>query len=324
MASIRSKVRDALAKVDFEACTATSLQRRQGQISLPQTVIQIQDGKVVADLRPRIPQQAAVSDAWNLEQALAWQLLLADPGQWHSAGRALRLDGARLGAGLGRAQHRQSGTRRSHHARRLRLLLPVHRLNIDPFAALPLTMRCCFAFGYLLQRCVLNLVIRAPMFNTLLITFGIDVVLTYLAQTFLQRRFPHHQPELRRRNFGCLGATVPWSAFSPLRRAGADRGFMALSARARDSAGRFAPRRRISWRHGSMASIRASIYAVTFGLGAALAGAAGGLYGMVSQINPYIGGRLTAKSFAIAIIGGLDNPLGVIVGGLVPGHRRSR
>ena len=37
---------------------------------------------------------------------------------------------------------------------------------------------------------------------------------------------------------------------------------------------------------------------------------------MVSQINPYIGGPLTAKSFVIAIIGGLDNPLGVIVGGL--------
>ena len=61
------------------------------------------------------------------------------------------------------------------------------------------------------------------------------------------------------------------------------------------------------------------LYAMTFGLGVALAGAAGGLYGTVSQINPYIGAALTAKSFAIAIIGGLDNPLGVIVGGLFLG-----
>ena len=58
---------------------------------------------------------------------------------------------------------------------------------------------------------------------------------------------------------------------------------------------------------------------MTFGIGIALAGAAGGLYGTVSQINPYIGGALTAKSFAIGIIGGLDNPLGVIVGGLALG-----
>jgi branched-chain amino acid transport system permease protein len=61
------------------------------------------------------------------------------------------------------------------------------------------------------------------------------------------------------------------------------------------------------------------VYALTFALGAALAGAAGSLYGVVSQVNPYIGGNLTAKSFAIAIIGGLDSPLGVIVGGLFLG-----
>jgi branched-chain amino acid transport system permease protein len=61
------------------------------------------------------------------------------------------------------------------------------------------------------------------------------------------------------------------------------------------------------------------VYALTFALGAALAGAAGGLYGVVSQVNPYIGASLTAKSFAIAIIGGLDSPLGVIVGGLFLG-----
>jgi branched-chain amino acid transport system permease protein len=61
------------------------------------------------------------------------------------------------------------------------------------------------------------------------------------------------------------------------------------------------------------------LYAVTFGIGIGLAGAAGSLYGTVSQINPYIGSTLTAKCFAISIIGGLDNPLGVLVGGLVLG-----
>ena len=61
------------------------------------------------------------------------------------------------------------------------------------------------------------------------------------------------------------------------------------------------------------------IYALTFGTGAALAGAAGGLYGVVSQITPYIGVTLTAKSFVIAILGGLDKPIGVILGGLLLG-----
>jgi branched-chain amino acid transport system permease protein len=61
------------------------------------------------------------------------------------------------------------------------------------------------------------------------------------------------------------------------------------------------------------------LYALTFAIGAALAGVSGGLYGMVSQLNPYIGATLTAKCFAIAIIGGLESPLGVIVGALVLG-----
>ena len=43
------------------------------------------------------------------------------------------------------------------------------------------------------------------------------------------------------------------------------------------------------------------------------------MYGQVSQLNPYIGVTLTAKCFAISIIGGLDSPLGVIVGGLILG-----
>ncbi len=66
-----------------------------------------------------------------------------------------------------------------------------------------------------------------------------------------------------------------------------------------------------------------SLYAITFGIGAALAGAAGGLYGMISNLTPYIGASLTAKSFVIAIIGGLDNPFNVILGGLVVGIAES-
>jgi branched-chain amino acid transport system permease protein len=60
-------------------------------------------------------------------------------------------------------------------------------------------------------------------------------------------------------------------------------------------------------------------YAITFGIGSALAGAAGGLYGMVQQVTPYIGVTLTAKSFIIAILGGLDKPIGVVIGGLILG-----
>jgi branched-chain amino acid transport system permease protein len=40
---------------------------------------------------------------------------------------------------------------------------------------------------------------------------------------------------------------------------------------------------------------------------------------MVGQLTPYIGAVLTAKSFVIAIIGSLDNPFKVVLGGCALG-----
>lgn len=58
---------------------------------------------------------------------------------------------------------------------------PYTYLGIDPFPGLPITAVLMFCPGSALQRGVLNLFVMAPMFTTLVITFGIDVVLTYLA-----------------------------------------------------------------------------------------------------------------------------------------------
>ncbi len=77
----------------------------------------------------------------------------------------------------------------------------LHRLWLGSVCHLARGDVLLFCLGYLIQRCVLNLVIRAPMFNTLLVTFGLEVVITYLAQIDLQRRFPHRQSELCRREF---------------------------------------------------------------------------------------------------------------------------
>ncbi|MGH8798656.1 MAG: branched-chain amino acid ABC transporter permease [Casimicrobiaceae bacterium] len=192
-------------------------------------------------------------------------------------------------------------------------------LGVDPFAALPLAMLSLFAFGYLLQRGLLNLVIRAPMFNTLLITFGIDVVLSYLAQIAFSADYRTINPRYAGDNFAFFGATVPVVRVLAFAVAlGLTVALWLFLSRARlGRAIRATAQNLMAARLYGVAPRR--IYALTFGIGAALAGAAGGLYGMVSQLNPYVGAGLTAKSFAIAIIGGLDSPLGVIVGGLFLG-----
>jgi branched-chain amino acid transport system permease protein len=60
-------------------------------------------------------------------------------------------------------------------------------------------------------------------------------------------------------------------------------------------------------------------YIFTFALGAALAGAAGALYGIIFPFNPTIGALPTIKAFAIIILGGLGSIPGAVVGGLLYG-----
>src|SRR5579872_5013535 len=191
--------------------------------------------------------------------------------------------------------------------------------GIDPFIGLPLNAVIMFAVGYGMQRGLLNLIVRGPMFNTLLITFGIEVVLTYVAQLGFTADFRTINPPYAGDNITLGSIVIPdvrLFAFGAaivltlamwifLLRTRLGRAIRATSQNL--VAARLYG---VEPRH---------LYATTFGIGIGLAGAAGALYGVISQVNPYIGASLTAKSFAISIIGGLDNPLGVIVGGLALG-----
>jgi branched-chain amino acid transport system permease protein len=191
--------------------------------------------------------------------------------------------------------------------------------HIDPFVALPITAVVLFVVGYAIERGILNFVIRGPMFNTLLITFGIEVILTYLAQLWFSADFRAINPSYAGSNFAVAGITIPLVQVVVFGIAiGLTIAMWLFLLHSRIGRGiRASAQNLVAARLYGVDPKR--IYALTFGIGSALAGVTGGLYGTVSQINPYIGGPLTAKSFAIAIIGGLDNPLGVIVGGLVLG-----
>ncbi len=192
-------------------------------------------------------------------------------------------------------------------------------LGLDPFAALPLAMVALFCLGYALQRGLLNLIVRAALLNTLLLTFGINVILTYLAQLAFSADFRTINPPYAGANVTIGGLTVPLVRLAAF--AVALILAMLLAAFVR----RTRPGRAIRATAQNLEAARLygvapkRLYALTFGIGAALAGAAGGLYGMVAQITPYIGASLTAKSFVIAILGGLENPLGAILGGIVIG-----
>jgi branched-chain amino acid transport system permease protein len=56
---------------------------------------------------------------------------------------------------------------------------------------------------------------------------------------------------------------------------------------------------------------------ISFGIGAALAGAAGAAFSSVFYMFPAIGGLFTVKSFEVIVLGGLGNVVGAFFAGIL-------
>jgi branched-chain amino acid transport system permease protein len=193
----------------------------------------------------------------------------------------------------------------------------------DPFLSLPATIVLLFGYGYVVQRFLLNLIVRAQLFLTLLITFGLEVVMVNLARIAWSADLRQVTPGYAAHNFTVAGITVPyvrlWVFVTTLVLS-----VLFLLLLERTKLGRAIRATSEELHAARLTGIPvAHIYAVTFGLGAALAGAAGGLWGMLFPITPVMGGGLTLKSFVVAVLGGLGTMMGAIVGGLVLGIAES-
>ena len=193
----------------------------------------------------------------------------------------------------------------------------------DPFLALPVTIALLFLYGYAIQRFILNLIVRAQLFMTLLITFGIEVAMVNLARIAWSSDLRQTTPAYAAANFAVGGLTIPyvrlWVFATTIVLSVA---FLLLMDRTR--LGRAIRATAEELRAARLTGIPVGhIYAVTYGLGAALAGAAGGLWGVLFPVTPIMGGHLTLKSFVVAVLGGLGTMMGAIVGGLVLGLAES-
>jgi branched-chain amino acid transport system permease protein len=65
------------------------------------------------------------------------------------------------------------------------------------------------------------------------------------------------------------------------------------------------------------------ISALSFGIGCALAGAAGVLMAPIFCVSPFLGGEVILKAFLVVILGGMGSIPGAMLGGLVLGFIES-
>src|SRR5258706_16305386 len=58
--------------------------------------------------------------------------------------------------------------------------------KVDPFLSIPVSMVALFCLGFVIQRSLINQVIRAPLLATFLLTFGLEILLVNLMTYFFK------------------------------------------------------------------------------------------------------------------------------------------
>jgi len=189
----------------------------------------------------------------------------------------------------------------------------------EPFAAAIVVIPLMFAFGYVLQRVLVNRVIDKPHLTSLLVTYGMAIIIGNSVK--LKYDATPRSVNTALRGYWQLadGITVPKAKFVVL--------LSALGLMAATWAFLRFTRLGTSIRAASQNREAAKIvgidigrvYAITFALGAVLAGAAGLLASPTQPIYPLMGPGLTLKSFVIVALAGLGRIDGALFGGILLG-----
>jgi branched-chain amino acid transport system permease protein len=191
--------------------------------------------------------------------------------------------------------------------------------GIHPFASILIAAPLFFALGYALQAGLINRMIAAPVLLTLSLTFGLDLMLAngMLVAFSADFRKVILDPPLGVLSVGPL--VVPVDRLTAMILALALTGLLYLLL-ARSRIGRAIVAVRMDREAAALMGVNVKrIYAVTFGLGALMAGASGALLAIIFPISPLVGPAYLGKAFVICVLGGLGSIPGAMIGGLALG-----
>jgi branched-chain amino acid transport system permease protein len=190
-------------------------------------------------------------------------------------------------------------------------------LSIPPWYALVVAAPLFFALGYLLQRLLLNRVITAPVLVTLTLTFGLDLILNNAMIYFFKADYRKLSLNPPMGSVSLFNVVVPVDRLLATVFALALTGVLYLVLR-RLRVGRAIVAVRLDRDAAVLMGVDVkSIYAIAFGLGAALAGCAGVLMALIFPISPLTAPTFLAKAFVVCVLGGLGSVSGALAGGLL-------
>ena len=192
-------------------------------------------------------------------------------------------------------------------------------LRIDPLLTLPLVMAVLFAVGYAYQRFLIQHAVDRSRLGSMLLTFGVALMLQNIMIWVFSPDMKNITPSYAFVSFhiagltfdavrvsalaaslvllGCLAALLKYSPLGRVIRATAQQ---TLAARLCG----------VNVRH---------VYALTFAVSAAFAGAAGIVIGIILPFSPADESMWTLNAFVVVVLGGIGSPAGALIGGLLLG-----
>ena len=191
--------------------------------------------------------------------------------------------------------------------------------GLNYWIALPLTLVLAFAGGILVQRVVIRPVERAPILTLVIITLGLATLINGLAG-FLYGYVPRSFPSpFSAQTVGVVGVYISYRDLGVIAVSGVvllalylllQRTTVGLSLRAaaqHPEASRLLGVR-VSW-----------MLALGWGLASAVGAVSGIMVAPILLLEPNMMQTIIIYAFAAAVLGGIESPLGAVVGGLIVG-----
>ena len=197
------------------------------------------------------------------------------------------------------------------------------KLGWDPYVALVITVPLLFLWGAFLQKVFINRVLDALPQNQILLTIGLGLIMSNSMMLAFTSDYRILTTSYSSSSFDVLGlsvsqpllysflvtAAITAALFWFLQRTDTGQAIRA-TAQDRDAAQLMG----INVRWTSV---------LAFGIGSALAGAAGALIAPTYYIYPQVGSAFTLKAFVIVVLGGMGSIVGATLGGLIIGMTES-
>ncbi|MBU4278286.1 MAG: branched-chain amino acid ABC transporter permease [Proteobacteria bacterium] len=192
-------------------------------------------------------------------------------------------------------------------------------LGLNPYLSLIIVIPGMFLVGMLIDQVIIRPIRNAPSYMQIFATVGLSVVLINLALVFFSGDYRSINLAFAKQvvHMGDIGISlsrlivfisaiaVAWLVWLFLDRTDMGKQIRAI-AQDRDAA-------------RLMGINPNKIYMITFGIGSAMVGLAGGLIMPLYYVFPSVGAYFVLTAFVVVVLGGLGNMVGALLGGLIIG-----